>query len=108
MRTLADLSGPLNAMHALAAEYPLLPAARIGIEIIPEFPDELVVSCFSSLADFEQWREALRADTVEVEHSITAVGHVHLLAIATFDGVTVRLHGYSPQTRPLAAEAVAA
>lgn len=105
MRTFADHSRAVAALHALATEYPLLPAASISI--VPQFPDELVISCFSSLADFEQWREALHADTVEVEHEITAVDQVHLVAAAQFDGVTVLIHGYSPRVRPQMVKAAA-
>ena len=97
MRTLADHSRTIVAMHALATEYPRLPAARI--EIIPQAPDELMVSCFSSLDDFEQWREALHADPSDTEYEVTAVGQVHLVAQAAFDGVTVLVHGYSPKAK---------
>jgi hypothetical protein len=106
VRTFADHDRAIAALHTLATEYPLLPAASISIT--PQFPDELVVSCFSSLADFEKWREALHADTVEVEHEITGVDQVHLIAVAKFDGVTVLIHGYSPRVRPQVLKAVAA
>jgi hypothetical protein len=97
VRTLADHARTIAALHALATEYPLLPAA--DVRIVSNVPDELMVSCWN-LASFEAWREALRADVDSIEQEITAVGQIHLLAAATFDGVTVLIHGYTPQARP--------
>jgi hypothetical protein len=105
VRTLADHSRTVAALHALATEYPLLPAARI--ELVPHAPTELMVSCFGSLSDFEQWREALHADPAEAEYEVTAVGQIRIVAAADFDGVTVLIHGYSPQARPQKAEVAA-
>ncbi|MFE2710528.1 hypothetical protein ACFXKI_00705 [Streptomyces mirabilis] len=106
MRTLADHSRTIAAMHALATEYPLLPAA--DIRIVPRVPDELMIECYDSLASFEAWREALHADIDAVEHQVTRIGQIHLIAEAKFDGVTVIIHGYTPQARPQLAKAVAA
>lgn len=98
MRTLADHARSIAAMHALATEYPLLPAA--DIQMVPQAPNELAVSCYDSLASFEAWREALHADSDSVEWELTRVGQIHLVAQAHFDGVTVLIHGYTPQARP--------
>lgn len=104
MRTLSDHSRTIAAMHALAEEYPLLPAA--DLRLVSNIPDELMVSCWD-LASFEAWREALHADVDAVEHQVTRIGQIHLIAEAKFDGVTVIIHGYTPQARPQLAKAVA-
>lgn len=104
MRTLAEHARTIAAMHALAEEYPLLPAA--DLRITSNVPDELMVSCWD-LASFEAWREALHAAADEVEHTVTRIGQIHLIAAATFDGVTVIVHGYTPQGRPQLSKAVA-
>jgi hypothetical protein len=106
VRTLADHSRSIAALHALATEYPLLPAA--DIRIVPNVPGELMIECYDSLASFEAWREALHADTDTVEHELTRVGQIHLIAEAKFDGATVIIHGYTPQARTQLAKAVAA
>jgi hypothetical protein len=93
-------------MHALATEYPLLPAA--DIRVVSHATDELMVSCFDSLTSFEAWREALHADPDAIEYEITAVGQIHLVSEVKFDGVTVLIHGYTPQARTQLAKAVAA
>ena len=101
MRTFADHARTVTALHELAAEYPLLPAP--DVQIVPHLPGELMLSCWD-LAAFEAWREALHADAEDVEHGVTQVGQVRLIAAAKFNGITVILHGYSPQIRPQKAE----
>ncbi|MEU1497358.1 hypothetical protein [Streptomyces sp. NPDC005732] len=105
MRILADHSRTIAALNAIAEEYPLLPAAEI--RMVPQAPNELLVSCHDSLASFEAWREALHADMDAVEHEVTRIGQVHLVASAQFDGVTVIIHGYTPQVRPQMVKAAA-
>lgn len=97
MRTFADQARTVEALHALATEYPLLPAA--DIQLVPHMPGELLLSCWD-LGAFEQWREALHADVDAIEHGVTAVGQIRLIAQTKFDGITVLIHGYSPQARP--------
>lgn len=101
MRTFADQARTIGALHALATEYPLMPAA--DIQLVPHLPGELLLSCWN-LGSFEAWREALHADPDGIEHGVTAVGQIRLVAQTTFDGVTVLIHGYSPQARPQKAE----
>jgi hypothetical protein len=102
VRTLADHFSTFDALHALATEYPLLPAADMRTE--SNSPGDLLVSCWH-LDHFEQWREALHADPDHVEYEVTAHGRLHLIAEARFAGATVVLHGYSPKARQQKAEA---
>lgn len=92
--TLSDLRGPLTALHALAAEYPLLPAADVHVS--PIYPNHLEIHCHDSFAKFEAWREALKADPGKVERREQGSATVHLKAAAEFAGITVALHGYGP------------
>jgi hypothetical protein len=94
VKTLADHFTTFDALHALAAEYPLLPAADMRTE--SNAPGDLLVSCWH-LDDFELWREALHADPAGIEFEVTAHGRLHLVAEARFAGATVILHGYSPR-----------
>jgi hypothetical protein len=103
VRTLADHFSTFDALHALATEYPLLPAA--DIHTVSGAPGELMVACFGPLTDFEQWREALHIDADGVEYEVTAADQIHLLGEAKFAGATVVLHGYSPRVRQSKAEA---
>jgi hypothetical protein len=96
VRTFADHSRTIDALHALAAEYPLLPAP--DIQLVPHLPGELLLSLWD-LSAFEAWREALHADDDSVEYGVTAVGQVRLVAQTRFDGVSILIHGYSPQAR---------
>ena len=102
MRTLADHFRTIDALHALAVEYPLLPAP--DIRAISHAPGDLMISCHDSLADFEEWREALRIDPASVEEETTKLGQIHLIAEAAFAGATVLLHGYSPKAKPQTAQ----
>lgn len=104
MRTLADHAQTIAALHALATEYPLLPATTL--QIVSHAPGELMVSCWD-LGAFEAWREALHADPDESEYEVTAVGQIRLTAAADFDGATVLIHGYSSKARPQKAEVAA-
>lgn len=104
MRTLAQHSRTIAALHALAAEYPLLPA--VDIRIVSISPGELMLSTWN-LADFEQWREALHVDADSVEYEVTSVSQVHLLAEASYDGVTVLLNGYTQHIRQQKAQVAA-
>lgn len=102
MRTLADHFRTIDALHALAVEYPLLPAP--DVRTISHAPGELMLSCHDSLNSFEAWREALRVDSASVEYEVTAVGQIHLVAEVSFAGATVLLHGYSPRAKQQTAQ----
>ena len=102
MRTLAEHFRTIDALHALATEYPLLPAP--DFRAVSDAPGDLMISCTESLSDFEMWREALRIDPASVEEETTKLGQIHLIAEAAFAGATVLLHGYSPRARQQTAQ----
>ncbi|MFB7736248.1 hypothetical protein ACFC08_18045 [Streptomyces sp. NPDC056112] len=93
MRTLADHFRTIDALHALATEYPLLPAP--DMRTTSDMPGDLLVSVMN-LDGFEQWREALHVDADSIEYELTSLGQARLVAETRFAGATVLLHGYGP------------
>ncbi|MFD5784807.1 hypothetical protein [Streptomyces sp. NPDC126933] len=93
-QTMSDVAVPLRALRLLAADFPALPAATVGVSTI--FPDRLDVSFHDDFGAFEAWRSALGIDPATVTYGEQSGGRTRVLtAWADYVGARLRLVGYS-------------
>ncbi|MGW6743243.1 hypothetical protein ACWGDX_21380 [Streptomyces sp. NPDC055025] len=92
--TMTDIAAPLAALRLLAADFPTLPAASVGVSTI--FPNRLELSFHGDFAAFEAWRSALGIDSGTVAYGEQSGGRTRVLTVwGDYAGARLRLTGYT-------------
>ncbi|MER5399244.1 hypothetical protein [Streptomyces sp. NPDC002599] len=96
---LDDLAAPLRALRLLAMDFGHLVAPSVAVSTI--YPDRLELTFYSSLTDFEVWRQALGICPDTVIYREQNASRTHWLTASTeFAGTTLELTGYGDIDTP--------
>ncbi|MBI0297982.1 hypothetical protein JBE04_26840 [Streptomyces sp. PRKS01-29] len=100
--TLDELAVPLRALRLLATDFGHLPAPCTRVSTV--YPDQLELSFYDDLTDFEAWREALGIAPDAVECREQGGGRTRALSLTTdYAGAALRLVAYADVPAPATA-----
>ncbi|MFE3215194.1 hypothetical protein [Streptomyces antimycoticus] len=100
--TLDELAVPLRALRLLAADLGHLPAPCTRVSTI--YSNQLELSFYDDLTDFEAWREALGIAPDAVECREQGGGRTRALSLTTdYAGAELRLVAYADVPTPATA-----
>ncbi|MEV5777558.1 hypothetical protein AB0L49_41200 [Streptomyces antimycoticus] len=100
--TLHELAVPLRALRLLAADFGHLPAPCTRVSTV--YPDQLELSFYDDLTDFEAWREALGIAADAVECREQGGGRTRALSLTSdYEGAELRLVAYADVPAPATA-----
>ncbi|WP_037822050.1 hypothetical protein [Streptomyces sp. NRRL B-24720] len=96
---MSGIAATIETLRTLAARFPDLPAADVGVSRI--YPDRLVLSFHRDLGEFEAWRSALDINPVTVSLDREIDGPLMwLIADTVIDNTTVQIMGYGQRQAP--------